>query len=504
MFTWMRTHQRKLMLAITIVTCVSFVWLYSAHDPSRLQRDEVARIYGRNVSYTDFQRAMRKFHLALSLGLVDYASALSGGSEQGAAEFAINSMIIAHEGERLGLRPTDEQVAAAIMAMPAFQTGGQFDAAKYETIYQRDFAPNGFTRSEIDEIVRNSILFDRIRKSLDAAPAVTAADIAYFSRAFQPVSGAAIVFKTADYAKNAAPTDAQIADYLKLNAAQFLTPEWRTARFVRFQLPAGADKLEGKAKIEAQQKVATTSDEFSQQAAAIGLEKAAQAAGLRIETTLPFDRGGNIKPTPGLTPSADVTGPVQAIAPAVFALTPKAPVSRVIESGGEFLVAELVNTTDSKPMTLDEARPQIVQILTDTAARAALQKAVAETLGKIREGIHGGKTFAEAAASAGVRTTTFTNVSLVDESTPQDLRQYADAALVPNENEISGFRPDMDGGFAVWVGKRAPIDQKKFDEHRKDVEASILSQRQTVLFRDWLNTAAKDSGLFFANPNGQG
>ncbi len=503
MFTWMRTHQRTLMVVITFLTIISFVWLYSAHDPTQMQRDEVARMYDRNISSNDFQRAMRKFHLALSLGLVEYASLLSGGSEQGAVEFAVNTIIIEHEGGRLGLHPSDEQVAAAIMGIPAFQTGGKFDAAKYESIYQRDFAPNGFTRAEIDEIVRNSMMFDRIRATIDTVPVVTEADIAYFSRAFQPVSGAAIVFKTAEFAKSVAPTDAQIADYLKSNAAQFRTPEWRTARVVRFQLPAGADKLEGKAKIEAQQKVATASDEFSQQAVAIGFEKAAQAAGLKVETTLPFDRSGAVKTTPGVAPSADLSAPVQALAPAIFTLTPKTPVSRVIESGNEFLVAELVDITDSKEMTLEEARPLIVQTLTDSAARAALQKGVDEALASIRASLQSGKSFAEAAAAAGVQTTPFSNISLADESAPQEQLRYADAALVANENEISGFRPDMEGGYAVWVEKRAPIDQKTFGEQKKEMQDAILSQRQTVLFRDWLNTAAKDSGLTFANSDEQ-
>ncbi|MGH8046061.1 MAG: hypothetical protein ACREKL_02340, partial [Chthoniobacterales bacterium] len=99
----MRTHQRKLMLVITILTIVSFVWFYSDHDPSRLQNDEAVQIYNRKVSYNDFVRAQRKLGLALSLGLTDYASALSGGNEQNTVEFAVNALIIEHEGRALGL-----------------------------------------------------------------------------------------------------------------------------------------------------------------------------------------------------------------------------------------------------------------------------------------------------------------------------------------------------------------------------------------------------------------
>jgi SurA N-terminal domain/PPIC-type PPIASE domain len=500
MFTWMRTHQRKLMLVITILTIISFVWLYSDHDPTRMQKDEAVRMYDRNISYGDFQRAMRKLEVAIQLGLIDYASQLSGGSEEGAGEFAINSMLLEHEGRKLGILPDKEAVAQVITALPVFQAGGQFSWDKYEAFYQSNVAPRGFTKSEIDDVVRNSMIFDRLKKVLDSAPAVTDADVTFFSRAFQPVNGAAIVFELTDFTKDAAPTEQQIADFLKAHTAEFMTPEGRTVRFTRFALPADVDKLEGKAKIEAQQKVATASDDFAQQAAAVGFDQAAKNAGLKVETTPLFDRSGSIKPTPGLeTTTAAFADTARAIAPSAFTLTTKDPVSRVIESGKEFFVANLGDVTPSRPMTLEEARPQIVQQLTSVAAQAALDKAVTKSLADIRESLKSGKSFAEATTAAGVKTTPFSGISLANEATPADQRKYADAVRLVGENEVGGFRPDYGGGFAVWVEKRLPVDQKKFDENRSQIVSEILSQRQLVLFRDWLSTAQKASGLSFYN-----
>lgn len=494
MFTWMRTHQRKLMLVITILTIISFIFFYSATDPKRLGADTVVRIYDRNISRGDFEHNMRKFNLALAIGLTDYASQLGGDSEQGAADFAINAIVIEHEGRKLGIKPTDEEIKNAIMAMPAFQTGGQFDSNKYALTTQIALSPQGLTDIDLDEVVGNALTFDRIKEILDSAPAVTDVERTFFSRIFQPVNGVAVIFDRADFEKNAKITDAQIADFYKASAAHLVTPEWRTARYVSFPLPADASKLEGKAKIEAQQKVADASDAFATRAAAEGFDKAAKEAGLQVQTAPSFDRSGNIKAIAGLDTSS-VAGPAQALAPAVFTLSDKSPVTGVIQSGSEFLVAALGDVTPARAMTLDETRPGIVQQLSGTAAQAALDKAAATALESLRAAVKSGKPFAEAAAAAGLKTQPFQNLSLADEAAPAGQRKYADSASTLQENEISGLRRESTGGYAVWLEKRLPVDQKKFDERGKEMISGILEQRESVLWHEWINNAQKEAGL---------
>jgi hypothetical protein len=496
MFTWMRTHQRKLMLVITILTIAAFTFFYSSYDSTRLQQDEVLRIYDRNVSYSDFQRAMRKLQLALSLGLTDYAVALTGGNEQNAGEFAVNAMIVAHEGKQLGLAPDDEAVANAISALPVFQTNGQFDSAKYELVFQSAFAPQGFTRGEIDELVRNSLTFARIKALLDTAPASLDADTTRVQRAFQPVSGVAIVFDREEFLKTAAPSDAKVEEFLKTNAARFVTPEWRTVQFVRFPLPADIDKLEGKAKIDAQQKVASASDDFATKAVEIGFDKAAQQAGLKVETTPAFNAQGGTQPGTDAGAAAAV---LPALAPAVFSLSEKDPVSRVLQSGNEFLVAKLVSVTPSRAMTPAEAKPQIVEELTATSAGTALKEALDKAVADARAALKAGKPFAE--ATKGLKTKPFTAVSLSDEKTAPEDRDYASATILLEEGELGGGQPGPMGGFAVWLEKRLPLDQKKFDEVGRQYIGSQVDQRRELLWREWITKAQEASGLKFA-PNG--
>jgi peptidyl-prolyl cis-trans isomerase D len=499
MFTWMRTHQRKLMLIITVLTIIAFAFLYNYTDPSKVRTDRLAQVYGRDLSITDFQREARKFNLAIALGLTEYASSLGAtGSDEGLPDFVINKRIIDHEGRALGIQPTQKEIEAAIAALPVFQTGGQFDyEGKYKPLVATALAPQGFTELEIQELVRSSLILQRIKATLDAAPAVTEGEIAYLTRLFQPVTGVAIQFNLADFASQVKLTEDQINTAFKAGAARFVTPELRTARYVQFPLPAASEKLTGKAKIDAEQKVADAADAFATAAARVGFDKAAKDAGLKVETTLPFDRSGQM---PALKELGDlsnvsVAGPLAAIAPAVFTLTKDAPITGVHQSGDQFVVAELKDVTPSRAMTLAEARPDITRELTDDAARAELTKAATAAIAKLRDAAKAGQT--PAAATAGMKTQAFTNVSRMDDKAPMEQRQYADSAVVLNEGEVGGFQPGPTGGTVIWLEKRAPADEKVLAEHRAELTTGILTQRQNVLWAEWLKAAQKQAGAPF-------
>jgi peptidyl-prolyl cis-trans isomerase D len=504
MFTWMRTHQRKLWLVITILTIVSFIVLYNSSQLENLRSDSFARVYGKNLSITDFQRQGRKFQLAITLGLTQYASTLGGGGDQGIVDFVINSTVVEHEAKALGIAPTEDDVKNAIIALPVFQTNGQFDPKKYAQLVETALTPQGFTERELNDIVRGSLVLQRIKQLIDSAPAVSDTETAFLRRMFQPVTGAAIVFKLEDFAKNVKPTDAEIEAYFKTNAARFVTPEWRSVRYVSFPLPTDAQKLEGKAKIDAQQKVADASDTFATRAATEGFEKAAQALGLKVETTPAFNQQGQINSTsPDAAAQAiSSAGPVATLAPVAFTLSQKAPVSGVIQNGDTgFLVAELANVTPSRPMTLDEAKPEIVQALTDTTARTALQKAATDAIAKLRAAIKGGQPFAQAATAAGLKTETFANLSLFDQNTPPNQGRYGEPATRLEENEIGGFQPSEEGGFIVWLEKRSPLDEKTYAQYRDMLTSQTLSTRERILWLEWLHNAQKEAGIAFPGEN---
>lgn len=507
MFNLMRAHQRKILLVVTILTIIAFAFFYSYYDTGQPGAGAVAKIYGRDLTQGDFQREARKFQLALTLGLTDFATSLgASGGDESLADFVINKLVVDHEGRRLGIQPTDEEIKRAITALPSFQTGGQFDPALYKKVVTESLAPMGFTELEIQNLVRSSLILERLKETIDSAPAVSPTELAFFGRVFQPVTGVAVLFDPAEFRAQVKVTDQQISDAFKAAAGRHVTPEQRTVRYVEFPLPAADEKADEKTRIAAQQKVADAADSFANRAAEIGFEKAAQEAKLKVETTLPFDQRGQTQL--GATLQAqlgsaiNVSGPATTLAPTAFTLTPQNAVTGVIEGNNTFYVAELANVSPSRPQTLEEAKPTITAELTNAAAAKALQETATATVQKLRAAAKAGQP--ADTATAGLKTTAFTNVGYLDEKAPADQRTYAQAALPLQEGEVSGLIPGPNGAMILWLEKRGPADEKIASEYREEITDNILAQRRNVLWAEWLQAAQQQAGVSFPGADGEG
>ncbi len=481
MFNWMRTHQRNLMLVITILTIVAFVVLYNTTQIDQLSEGHVAKLYGKTITIAEVQKAARMFELALALGLTDYAKTLDGSdSEAAAGAFAFNSMILKHEARQLGIAPSADEIRNAITQVRAFQTEGAFDPKKYLTFIRDALGPRGFSEVEVEEIVRDSLALDRVKAIVQSPPTVTAKEAEFTYRAFQKASGLAALFDLKSYLPQVKVTGDEIEAAYAVKMPLLMTPELRAVRYVTFELPEADRKLEGAKQIEALQKIADASSAFAEKAGATSLEQAAKALGLKVETTPDF---------------TSATAPVAALAPTSFLLTKDEPLSGVIQDGNKFHVIELVRETPSRQMTLDESRAQLTADLKASRAQTQLEQAADAAIKKIREAVKAGKTFAQAAADAGVKTRPFTEIAPLADQGSEDDRQSADATILLKEGEISGFIPQPTGGFFASLDKRLPIDKKDFAERQSQIEDFILTRKQSILFYEWLDYARKNAEL---------
>src|SRR5438552_3929663 len=91
-----RRFQQPLMIAITILVIISFVWLYNNNTKvDRFGGQRAATIYGREVSIAELQRNARKLELTFQLGLFELAQGLVGRAQRDQMHeaFAMNSII---------------------------------------------------------------------------------------------------------------------------------------------------------------------------------------------------------------------------------------------------------------------------------------------------------------------------------------------------------------------------------------------------------------------------
>ncbi len=496
MFTWIRSHQRKLMTVVAVLTIVAFVVLYNAGSLETLGRSDFAKIYGRSVSMTELQREARLAGLAVDLGLGEYVSALSAGQDPDSVDdFVFNSIILRREAEDLGIRPTTEDIKNAITGLPIFQTNGQFDSQKYISFSENALAPRGFSESQIEEVVRDSMRFERVRDLIEAPVAIQEGEILNTAKEFQKVRGQVIYFDQMDFMDNAEiPEETIVAAYERAKP-QLNAPEHRAVEYVTFSLPEAEKALEGTERVKALQKVADASLEFADKAAASTFAATLSESGLTPRTTLDFTAQGLVVTEDGLpSAAASLADPLQVLARPVFQLRGNSKVTGVIRDDETFYVANLIRESPSRTLTLDESRAQLVQGLRLEAARGRMEEAAVTGMATVREALAAGQSFSDAATSAGLRVEAF-DASPMDNVALPEQRRYAEAAIFLNPGELGEYIPTGSGGFAVMLENREPLDDATLAEQREVIEQVLMTRRASVLFYDWLVSARVRSGL---------
>jgi hypothetical protein len=501
MINLFRQNQRIIMLVVAILTIIAFVWLYNptTTHTNELGANFVAKIYGEKLTQADLEREARNYALAFRMQDIPLITGLTGGAgddQQAVEGFVWNSMVLRHEAKALGIEPTQEQLTEATMKMSVFQTDDKFDNTKFNKFVSDQLPSLGFSPSQIDEIVRDSVRLTRVRDLVSAPATVSDSEVREVARIFEKLDFDVVKFDTKGIAETIEIKPEEVTEFFNRVKSNLFTPEKRAVEYVEFPLPKyeGATPQTDADKLAAQQKTADLADEFARKAEAGGsFADLAKAAGLEIKTVQEFERNQ----APNGSPESSI---VTAIAPATFALTEQKPVSDVIDAGGDkFVVVRLAKTTPSRPMEIEEVKPRIEAQIRSTKAAQKIAETANATLAKVREAIKSGQTFEQAVQAQGLTSEKFTGI------VPSELNMQSPAApyvrlTIPMEaSQLSGFSPSADGGFAVYLENRVPLTDAQFAEHSKTVREQVLEQKRQLLFESWLQTARDDAGISAGN-----
>src|SRR6478672_6585143 len=125
MMKLLRRHRHWLMVVIAILAIPFVFYFVKTPDYGAIGRDHFARIYDRNVSILEAQQSARLLSLGQALGMSDFVGTMTAGAggdqNQAAVQFIVNLLVLRHEAERLGLRPSASEVADVVRKLPAFQ-----------------------------------------------------------------------------------------------------------------------------------------------------------------------------------------------------------------------------------------------------------------------------------------------------------------------------------------------------------------------------------------------
>src|SRR5437879_5100551 len=402
------------------------------------------------------------------------AKTQSEAEREAGQEFAIDLMILRHEAEALGIRPTTTEIAAVVTKIRAFRgDAGSFDLKKYNDIVQNALGPLGFSEAQIEELAGDQIRLDRIKELVSTGVTVSQAESrTTFEQIYSKFEVGVVRFKTSEVANEVKISDDEIAKYYEGAKEQLKSEEKRKVQFVALTLSEAEKKLTGKERIDALQKLSDKANDVAQALA----EKNADFAAVAVKFQLSIKNTGDFTqaaPDPELKQDSQL---VQA----AFQLSNDEPTSEPIQGADGFYILHLAAITPARPLTLEEAKPKIIESLKARKERELVTIRAASVAHDLGEALKAGDSIPKAAEKLKIKLEKLPAFVLADELEPKaspappeqnpDLPRIKSAIADLHANEVSDPLPTADGALVAVVEKRDPPDSAKAAANRASLD----------------------------------
>jgi SurA N-terminal domain/PPIC-type PPIASE domain len=556
MITILRKHHRWLMIVIAILA-VPFVFYFNKTDFGAQRSTDLGRIYDRPVTQVEFTRNARLLNLASGLGLslgTDLMMVNVASENEMYAEFTWSRLILRHEAEQLGIRPNSSEITAFVKTLPRFRGEAGFDINKY-TEFTKGMLPSlGLNEAQIEELVSDQLSLNRVKDLLGTGMQVSESEsLENYEKSYGKMDVAVVRLRDEDFQKDVKITDEDIAKYYEAQKAQLKSEEKRRVEFVTFMLSEAEKKLTGKERVDPLQKVADRANDFTQAL----LEKDANFGEIASKFQSPVAATGEFTaaaPDPQFAANPQLTQ-------SSFQLTQQAPFSDPIQGPDGFYILHLLSSTEAHPLSLEEAKPKIVETLKSERLRELVSNKGAEVARQIREALKSGTPLEKVAQQSGLKLERIPTFSLVETPVPKpeadkeqpkdvpekdeqpkdvppkdekpkdekpkdvtpkdvtpkdvkpkdvkpkdvkpkdetpDLPAIKSAVAVLNPGEVTDFVPVEKGGLVAVLEKRAPADPSGSASAKAQFESRYLLQRRGAVFVEWLRDRRRAAGVSVA------
>jgi hypothetical protein len=306
-------------------------------------------------------------------------------------------------------------------------------------------------------------------------------------------------FQSADFGKDINVSDEDVQKHFDAHKAELKTDEKRKVEFVSLALTDEEKKLAGKERIDALQKLSDRATDFTQAL----LEKGTDFKQAAAKFQLPVHETGEFaktEPDPQLKVDAQ-------LGPAAFKLTMQEPNSDPIQVADGFYILHLAGITEARPLTLEEAKPKIVETIKKSKTREVMSTKGAEIVQQLREAKQSGQPLEAAIQKVGGKAEKIPAFSLIEEEKPKpqekepqknepaDLPAIKQAVAFLKAGEVSDFFPAGESGFIAILEKREPLTDATATEKKAAFEKRLLDNKRRIVLMEWLRDRGQAAGL---------
>jgi peptidyl-prolyl cis-trans isomerase D len=190
---------------------------------------------------------------------------------------------------------------------------------------------------------------------------------------------------------------------------------------------------------------------------------------------------------------------------AAFRLSKEEPTSDPIQVADGFYILHLGGIAQARPLTIEEAKPKIMEAITNSRVRELISTKGAELVQQLREAAKSGQPLDDAIQKAGAKVEKIPPFSLLDEATeaqpkqePPELFAIKNAAAYLKPGEISDFFPSGEMGLIAILEKREPSPDANNPAKKAAFKERILNNRRQIVFYEWLRDRQQAAGVHFA------
>ncbi len=503
-------------MIVIAILAVPFVFYFNKTDFGAQRTSDLGRIYDHSVTQVEFTRNARILNLSSSLGLTlgnDLLTSNVASESEMYVEFTWNRLTFLHEVEKLGIHPSANEITEYVRTLTRFKTDGRFDPNKYDDFTKGMLPSLGLNEAQLEEAISNQLALNRLKDLLGTGMQVSESESKEnYEKAYGKMDVAVVRLKNEDFEKDLKISDEDISKYFEAHKAEYKSEEKRRIEFVSFTLNEADKKLTGRERVDALQKVADHANDFSQAL----LEKDAKFEDVASKFQTPVTATGEFT---AAAPDPKFSGNQQ-LAQYAFQLNQQTPFSDPVQVADGFFVLHLLSATESHPLTLEEAKPKIVEALKSERVRQLVAAKGAEVGRQMREALKS-KTPLDKAVGPNLKVEQIPAFALIEPPAPKtdadkdkakdpkpkdekpkdvtpDLPSIRSAVASLNPGEVSEFVPIAKGGVVAVLEKRAPADPAGYEAAKTDFESRYLTQRRAAIFIEWLRDRRRAAGVTVA------
>jgi hypothetical protein len=411
----------------------------------------------------------------------------------------------------------------------------------------------GLGEEHIEQLVRDELCLNEIKRLLAAGISISKGELdENFQRGYDKFYVNVIRLHSADFDKDITVNDEDVQKYYDAHKSELKTDEKRKVQFVNIGLSEDQKKLKGKERIDVLQKLADRATDFTQTL----LEKGADFKQAAEKFKLPLHETGEFT---AAAPDPQLKGDAQ-LGAAAFKLTAQEPNSDPIQVADGFYILHLDGITEARPLTIEEAKPKIVDALKKSRDRELMSTKGVELVQQLREATKSGQSLEETIQKAGVKPEKLPPFTLFEEETtksqgketnqgeepknepssqdkepqnelasqgskepknkppsqgeesknelssqskepknePPDFPAIKEAVAFLSPGEISDFSPSGNDGFVAILEKREPFADSDAGEKKAAFEKRLLDNKERIVFYEWLRDRQQAAGLQFS------